>query len=104
MVDKMRNISGKIKHLFIAMDEITGDESGVEFLTGITKILRRYGISDRQYGFNTKIIVADASIVDPDVIQNSIYQKPQPNPTKSLLEKLIITTHLYQYSHSLLTT
>ncbi len=64
----MQEISSRIKHIFIMIDEITGDDGGVEFLTGITKIITKYDLHNPQHGFNTKIIVADASIVDPDVI------------------------------------
>ncbi|MGC9525310.1 MAG: helicase-related protein [Limnospira sp.] len=66
--EKMGEISGRIKHLFIMIDEITGDHSGVDFLSEIKKIIGEYELSDRRHGFNTKVIVADASIVDPEVI------------------------------------
>jgi hypothetical protein len=36
----MKEFSGKIKHLIFMIDEITGDEGGVEFLAGISKIIR----------------------------------------------------------------
>ncbi len=65
---QMRQISRRIKHLFIMIDEITGSDGGVEFLNGISEILTEYKLTDPQSGFNTKIIVADASIVDQDVI------------------------------------
>ena len=78
--ERMKQISSKIKHLFITIDEITGDDSGVEFLNGISRILKSYGLIDSQYGFNTKIIVADASIVDPDVIKQHLEEtKAEPN-------------------------
>ena len=71
--DRMKDISSRIKHLFIAIDEITGDEGGVEFLNGIDEILNRYGLKDNsQHGFNTKVIVADASIVDKAVISQHL--------------------------------
>ncbi|ABA25321.1 Helicase-like protein (plasmid) [Trichormus variabilis ATCC 29413] len=70
--DQMKKISQRIKHIFIMVDEITGDHSGVEFLNRISSILRQYELTNSQYGFNTKIIVADASIVDPDVIQQHL--------------------------------
>ncbi|BAZ49829.1 helicase-like protein [Nostoc sp. NIES-4103] len=70
--DQMKKISQRIKHIFIMVDEITGDHSGVEFLNRISSILRQYELTNPQYGFNTKIIVADASIVDPDVIQQHL--------------------------------
>ena len=66
--DRMKDISSRIKHLFIMIDEITGDEGGVEFLNGINDILNTYGLKNNGHGFNTKVIVADASIVDKAVI------------------------------------
>jgi hypothetical protein len=77
---KMKKISARIKHLFIMIDEITGDDSGVEFLNRISKILRNYELIDSQHGFNTKIIVADASIIDPDVINQHLSENSaEPN-------------------------
>jgi len=70
--DRMKDISSRIKHLFIMIDEITGDEGGVEFLNGINEILDRYGLKDNSHGFNTKVIVADASIVDKAVINQHL--------------------------------
>ncbi|MBP0008638.1 helicase-related protein [Roseofilum sp. Belize Diploria] len=69
---KMQAISKRFKHLFIMIDEITGDDSGAEFLNRITQILREYGLTTGQHGFNPKIIIADASIVDKDVIQQHL--------------------------------
>ncbi|MDD1414733.1 helicase [Dolichospermum sp. ST_con] len=78
--EKMRNISRRIKHLFIMIDEITGDEGGVEFLDGIQKIVSKYQLTSPENGFNTKIIVADASIVDKNVIcQHLEDTTPEPN-------------------------
>ena len=78
--EKMQNISRRIKHLFIMIDEITGDEGGVEFLDGIRKIVNRYGLTKPENGFNTKIIVADASIVDKNVILQHLEDAtPEPN-------------------------
>jgi hypothetical protein len=69
---RMQEISKRIKHLFIMIDEITGDEGGVEFLSGISNLLTKYQLTNSQNGFNTKVIVADASIVDPAVIQQHL--------------------------------
>ncbi len=77
---EMIKISTRIKHLFIMIDEITGDDSGVEFLNGISTILNRYKLTDLQHGFNTKVIVADASIVAPDVIKQHLSEiSPEPD-------------------------
>ncbi len=76
----LKAISSKIKHLFIMIDEITGDDSGVEFLHGIHKILDKYKLTDSQHGFNTKVIIADASIVDKNVINQHLANKTaEPN-------------------------
>ncbi|MFM7364610.1 MAG: helicase-related protein [Cuspidothrix sp.] len=78
--DRMRNISRRIKHLFIMIDEITGDEGGVEFLEGIKKMVNTYQLTNPENGFNTKIIVADASIVDKNIIcQHLEDTSPEPN-------------------------
>lgn len=82
---KMREISQGVKHLFIMIDEITGDDSGVEFLEEISKIVRKYQLT--QHGFNVKIIVADASIVDSDVIKQHLGDR-EPEPDKIYFKKL----------------
>jgi hypothetical protein len=77
---EMQKLSSRIKHIFIMIDEITGDEGGVEFLNRISSILHRYELSDSRHGFNTKIIVADASIVERSVIQQHLQEKSaEPN-------------------------
>ena len=68
--EAMETIAGKIKHLFFMVDEVTGDESGVAFLTGLNRFINKYELT--KYGFNTKIIVADASIVDQRVIERHL--------------------------------
>lgn len=77
--DAMEKLSHRIKHLIIMIDEITGDDSGVEFLQGLDKLVKKYKLT--QHGFNTKIIVADASIVDPAVIQKHL-SNSSPEPDK----------------------
>ena len=84
---KMQQISGRIKHLFIMIDEITGDDGGVEFLSGINRIVNEYELADSQHGFNTKIIVADASIVDRDVIKQHL-ENTSSEPDKIYFKKL----------------
>lgn len=78
---KIRQISQRIKHIFIMVDEITGDDSGASFLSGIDKWLHQYQLTDPQHGFNTKVIVADASIVDPEVIHQHL-SETSPEPDK----------------------
>lgn len=66
----MRQISQRIRHFFVMIDEVTGDEGGAEFLDGIHTFIHKYQLAS--YGINTKIIVADASIVDTDVIKSHL--------------------------------
>ncbi|MEG5044982.1 helicase-related protein [Microcoleus sp. B4-C1] len=84
---KMQEISSRIKHIFIMIDEITGDDGGVEFLHGIGRLLNKYDLHNPKHGFNTKIIVADASIVDPDVIKQHL-DDTSPEPDKIYFKKL----------------
>ncbi len=82
---KLEQLSQRVKHIFIAIDEITGDRSGVDFLLGISNKLKKYGLTNRQY-FNTKIIVADASIMDTDVIEQHL-SKTTAEPNKIFFRK-----------------
>ncbi len=84
---KMQEISSRIKHIFIMIDEITGDDGGVEFLAGIAKMVKKHELHKPQHGFNTKIIVADASIVDPDVIKQHL-ENTSHEPDKIYFKKL----------------
>lgn len=80
MPAKMRAISQRIKHVFVMVDEITGDDSGVNFLHGVKKFFNQYELTDQKHGFNPKIIVADASIVEPQVIQQHLAsESPEPD-------------------------
>ena len=87
---KMQEISGRIKHLFIMIDEITGDDGGVEFLNGIHQIIEKYQLMDSQHGFNTKVIVADASIVDKNVIIQHL-SDTSPEPDKIYFRRAVDT-------------
>ncbi|AFZ25275.1 hypothetical protein Cylst_3107 [Cylindrospermum stagnale PCC 7417] len=87
---KMQEISGRIKHLFIMIDKITGDDGGVEFLDGIHQIIDRYQLMDSQHGFNTKVIVADASIVDKNVIIQHL-SDTSPEPDKIYFRRAVDT-------------
>jgi len=84
---KMQEISRRIKHIFIMIDEITGDDGGVEFLAGIAKMVKNHELHKPQHGFNTKIIVADASIVDSDVIKQHL-ENTSHEPDKIYFKKL----------------
>jgi len=67
---QMQIIGKRLQHIFVMIDEVTGDESGVEFIEGIHNFLHKFELlpSGSKHGMNTKIIVADASIVDPRII------------------------------------
>lgn len=90
----LQAISRRVRHIFFMVDEVTGDESGVAFLSRIGQLARTFGLLDPRHGFNTKIIVADASIVDPDVItrhlsstepdRDKIYFRAAPEHTPPL--------------------
>ncbi len=76
--EKMRKIAQRIKHIFIMIDEITGDDSGANFLKGISQFLTKFKLTE--HGFNVKIIVADASIVEKEVITQHLAQTtPEPD-------------------------
>lgn len=83
---EIKNFSRRIKHLLIMIDEITGDDSGVEFLDRISQILSNYGLINNPYGINVKIIVADASLVEPDVI-NQHLSETSAEPNKIFFRK-----------------
>ena len=68
---KMQALSRNIRHLFIMIDEVTGDESGVAFLHGLHTFLQNRELLNSSL-INTKIIVADASIVDPNIIKQHL--------------------------------
>ncbi|TVQ46415.1 MAG: helicase [Gloeocapsa sp. DLM2.Bin57] len=86
----MRQISRRIKHIFIMIDEITGSENGAAFLKGISDFTKRYQLCNPEYGFNTKIIVADASIVEQSVI-NQHLSTINPEPDKIFFRKATTT-------------
>jgi len=69
---KMREIASRIKHVFLMVDEVTGAESGAEFLHGLHTFLEECGLIGSDFGFNTKVIVADASIVEREVIERHL--------------------------------
>lgn len=69
--EKLRELSQNIRHLFIMIDEVTGDESGVQFLHGLHTFLQDRDLLTSSQ-INTKIIVADASIVDPQIIKQHL--------------------------------
>jgi hypothetical protein len=68
---KMEQFQRKIKHVFFMIDEVTGDESGVAFLQEVHTFLTDHDLLHVP-GLNTKVIVADASLVDPKIIKRHL--------------------------------
>jgi hypothetical protein len=87
LAPQMQAIAGKLKHLFVMVDEITGDESGVEFLARLSGLLTRYELLGGQHGFNTKVIVADASLVDAQVVEQHLTES-KVEPDKIFFRKV----------------
>ncbi|NQE34481.1 helicase-related protein [Microcoleus asticus] len=92
---KMQEISSRIKHIFIMIDEITGDDGGVLFLAGIANMVKNHELHKPQHGFNTKIIVADASIVDSDVVKQHLENTSQ-EPDKIYFKKVAKNSDLIE--------
>ncbi len=69
---KMQQLAKQAKHIFVMIDEVTADEGGVAFLHGLHEFLQKRQLLNSPYGINTKIIVADASIVGSDVIRQHL--------------------------------
>ena len=77
---KMSKIGQTIRHFFVMIDEVTGDESGAEFLDGLHTFMHNHELFGPTHGINAKIIVADASIVDPKIIQQHLSETTyEPN-------------------------
>ncbi|MEC4895172.1 MAG: helicase-related protein [Oscillatoria sp. PMC 1051.18] len=93
---RMCKISQRIKHVFFMIDEITGDDSGANFLKGISSFFSRFELAN--YGFNPKIIVADASIVDPEVINQHLAEaSPEADKIYFRLAKTTAVTLAVQH-------
>jgi hypothetical protein len=70
--DKMKAIASRMKNLFIMIDEITGSLEGVDFLHGILDFIEEYDLFNPEYGFNLKVITADASLTIQDVVTSHL--------------------------------
>nr|BBH92372.1 hypothetical protein KTA_05710 [Thermogemmatispora argillosa] len=67
----LEHLSQRIKYIFFMIDEVTGDESGAAFVEGVHSLLSQYQLFN-QAAIHCKVIVADASIVDPQLIQRHL--------------------------------
>ncbi|KYC44091.1 hypothetical protein WA1_02830 [Scytonema hofmannii PCC 7110] len=66
----MGELSSRLKHIIVMIDEVTGDNAGVEWFHSMKKWLgKKLELFDHSYGFNTKLIVADASLTGIDVVK-----------------------------------
>lgn len=69
---KMKEIASRMKNIFIMIDEITGSQEGVAFLHGVLGFVEEYDLLNPEYGFNVKVITADASLTIQDVVENHL--------------------------------
>ncbi|MBX9252402.1 helicase [Desmonostoc muscorum CCALA 125] len=69
---KMKEIASRMKNIFIMIDEITGSPEGVAFLHGILAFIEEYDLLNSEYGFNVKVITADASLTIQDVVKSHL--------------------------------
>ncbi|MBK1988508.1 helicase [Sphaerospermopsis aphanizomenoides BCCUSP55] len=70
--NRMKAIASRMKNIFIMIDEITGSQEGVAFLHGILEFIEEYDLLNPEYGFNVKVITADASLTIQDVVNSHL--------------------------------
>lgn len=91
-IESYRKFSKRYKNIFFMIDEITGDKSGVEFLNKVNFILydELYNkLSDKdKEDINFKIIVADASINNKDIINKHICSSKKSEGNKIYYKKI----------------
>lgn len=69
--NKLQKIACKTKNLIFMVDEVVGDQSGIQFVHELMEIVEDENLKLRNH-FNLKIIVSDASIVGEDVIKQHL--------------------------------
>jgi len=78
IASRMQQLAQRLPHLVFMLDEITGDDSGVAFLAGFQRFAEKYQLFSPSSPFHTKIIIADASVVNKRVIErhlaSSVYE------------------------------
>ncbi len=78
MPGPMRALATTYRHVVIMVDEVTGDDSGTAFLHEMMGLLDTLKLDE--YGFNVKVVIADASIVGADIIATHLTQAtPEPD-------------------------
>ncbi|MBE9146250.1 helicase-related protein [Planktothrix mougeotii] len=109
--EKMKALSQRLKNIFIMIDEITGSSEGVAFLHGIIKFIKEYDLLNPDYGFNIKVITADASLTLKDVVESHLSDQNvqadkifvrQVSPTKEQCLWIDNFNFLNQYSATLI--
>ncbi|SKB16016.1 Helicase-like protein [Planktothrix sp. PCC 11201] len=70
--EKVKLLSQRLRNIFIMIDEITGSPEGVAFLHGIKTFIEEYDLLNPDYGFNIKVITADASLTLKDVVESHL--------------------------------
>ena len=70
--EKIKALSQRLRNIFIMIDEITGSSEGVAFLHGIKTFIEEYDLLNPDYGFNIKVITADASLTLKDVVESHL--------------------------------
>ena len=68
--EEMIKLSSRLRNIIVMIDEVTGDSAGVEWFHAMQKWLdKKLELFDKSHGFNTKLIVADASLIGVEVVK-----------------------------------
>ena len=68
--ERMIELSSRLRNIIVMIDEVTGDNAGVEWFHSMKKWLgTKLELFDTSHGFNTKLIIADASLTGVDVVK-----------------------------------
>jgi len=68
--EEMIKLSSRLRNIIVMVDEVTGDSAGVEWFHAMQKWLdKKLELFDKSHGFNTKLIVADASLIGVEVVK-----------------------------------
>lgn len=68
--DRMSELSSRMRNIIVMIDEVTGDNAGVEWFHSMKKWLgAKLQLFNEEHGFNTKLIIADASLTGVDVVK-----------------------------------
>ena len=74
--ERMQELSHRMKHIIVTIDEVTGDSAGVEWFHSMKKWLGlKLELFDPSHDFNTKLIIADASLTGVDLVKPHLGNK-----------------------------